>query len=88
MVKKELKSNIIKEYQKHEKDTGSTEVQVAILTEKINSLTKHLNENKKDKHSKYGLLRMVGRRRNLLNYLKDNDIEKYRKLIEQLNLRK
>lgn len=88
MVKKEFKSNIIKEYQKHEKDTGSTEVQVAILTEKINSLTKHLNENKKDKHSKYGLLRMVGRRRNLLNYLKDNDIEKYRKLIEQLNLRK
>lgn len=88
MVKKELKSNIIKEYQKHEKDTGSTEVQVSILTEKINSLTKHLNENKKDKHSKYGLLRMVGRRRNLLNYLKDNDIEKYRKLIEQLNLRK
>lgn len=88
MVKKDLKSNIIKEYQKHEKDTGSTEVQVAILTEKINSLTKHLNENKKDKHSKYGLLRMVGRRRNLLNYLKDNDIEKYRKLIEQLNLRK
>lgn len=88
MVKKDLKSNIIKEYQKHEKDTGSTEVQVAILTEKINSLTKHLNENKKDKHSKYGLLRMVGRRRNLLNYLKDNDIEKYRKLIVQLNLRK
>jgi small subunit ribosomal protein S15 len=88
MVKKELKDKIIKEYQHHETDTGSTEVQVAILTEKINSLTKHLNENKKDKHSKYGLLRMVGQRRSLLNYLKENDIEKYRKLIEHLNLRK
>lgn len=88
MVNKERKNKIIKEYQHHEVDTGSTEVQVAILTDKINSLTKHLNENKKDKHSKYGLLRMVGKRRNLLNYLKSNDVEKYRKLIEQLNLRK
>jgi len=88
MIKKESKDNIIKNYQVHEKDTGSTEVQVAILTEKINSLTQHLNRNKKDSHSKHGLLKMVGKRRNLLNYLKDNDIEKYRKLIDQLKLRK
>jgi len=88
MIKKEVKDKIIKDYQHHEKDTGSTEVQVAILTEKINNLTKHLIENKKDKHSKYGLLKMVGKRRDLLNYLKENDIEKYRKLIDELNLRK
>ena len=87
-MKKETKDKVIENYQHHEKDTGSTEVQVAILTEKINSLTQHLNQNKKDSHSKHGLLKMVGKRRNLLNYLKDNDIEKYRKLIEQLKLRK
>ena len=88
MMKKEIKDKVIENYQHHEKDTGSTEVQVAILTEKINSLTQHLNQNKKDSHSKHGLLKMVGKRRNLLNYLKDNDIEKYRKLIDQLKLRK
>lgn len=88
MMKKEIKDKVIQNYQHHEKDTGSTEVQVAILTEKINSLTQHLNQNKKDSHSKHGLLKMVGKRRNLLNYLKDNDIEKYRKLIDQLKLRK
>ncbi len=88
MMKKDAKDKLIKGYQHHEKDTGSTEVQVAILTEKINSLTQHLNENKKDSHSKHGLLKMVGKRRSLLNYLKENDIEKYRQLIEKLNLRK
>ena len=88
MMKKEVKENIIKNYQHHEKDTGSTEVQVAILTEQINNLTEHLNKNKKDSHSKHGLLKMVGKRRSLLNYLKENDIEKYRKLIDELNLRK
>ncbi|MBN2395670.1 MAG: 30S ribosomal protein S15 [Candidatus Atribacteria bacterium] len=88
MLKKDAKDKIIKDYQLHEKDTGSTEVQVAILTEQINHLTEHLNQNKKDTHSKHGLLKMVGKRRSLLNYLRDNDIEKYRKLIEQLNLRK
>ncbi len=87
-MKKEIKDKVIENYQHHEKDTGSTEVQVAILTEKINSLTQHLNQNKKDSHSKHGLLKMVGKRRNLLNYLKDNDIEKYRKLIDRLKLRK
>ncbi len=88
MIKKDIKDGIIRNYQHHEKDTGSTEVQVAILTEQINHLTEHLIKNKKDSHSKHGLLRMVGKRRSLLNYLKDHDIEKYRKLIEQLNLRK
>jgi small subunit ribosomal protein S15 len=88
MIKKEVKDKIIKDYQHHEKDTGSTEVQVAILTEQINNLTQHLIQNKKDSHSKHGLLKMVGKRRGLLNYLKDNDIEKYRKIISQLNLRK
>ena len=88
MMKKDVKEKVIKDYQHHEKDTGSTEVQVAILTEQINSLTQHLIQNKKDSHSKHGLLKMVGKRRSLLNYLKDNDIEKYRKLVSQLNLRK
>ena len=88
MMKKDVKENIIKNYQHHEKDTGSTEVQVAILTKQINNLTEHLNKNKKDSHSKHGLLKMVGKRRSLLNYLKENDIEKYRKLIDELNLRK
>ncbi|MFA7574040.1 MAG: 30S ribosomal protein S15 [Arcobacteraceae bacterium] len=88
MIKKDIKNQIIKNYQHHEKDTGSTEVQVAILTEQINSLTQHLIQHKKDSHSKHGLLKMVGKRRSLLNFLKDNDVEKYRKLISQLNLRK
>jgi small subunit ribosomal protein S15 len=88
MMKKDVKDKIVKDFQHHEKDTGSTEVQVAILTEQINNLTQHLNQNKKDSHSKHGLLKMVGKRRSLLNYLKDNDVEKYRKLINELNLRK
>lgn len=86
-IKKD-KEKIIKKYQHHTTDTGSSEVQIALLTERINDLTGHLNKNKKDFHSKQGLLKMVGKRRRLLNYLKYKDIEKYRKVIDDLNLRK
>ncbi len=85
---KDDKGKVIKKYQHHTTDTGSPEVQIALLTERINDLTGHLTKNTKDFHSKQGLLRMVGRRRRLLNYLKDKDIVKYRKIIESLNLRK
>jgi small subunit ribosomal protein S15 len=85
---KEDKEKIVTKYQHHTTDTGSPEVQIALLTERINDLTGHLVKNKKDFHSKQGLLKMVGKRRRLLNYLKDNDINKYRKVIESLNLRK
>lgn len=85
---KEDKEKIIKKYQYHTTDTGSPEVQIALLTERINDLTEHLNKNKKDFHSKQGLLKMVGKRKRLLNYLKDKDIEKYRKVVDALNLRK
>ena len=84
----EKKQEIIKKFARDEKDTGSTEVQVAILTEEINNLTEHLKEHKHDYHSKRGLLKKVGRRKNLLNYLKDNDIARYREVIEKLGLRK
>ena len=82
------KQEIIKKFARDEKDTGSTEVQVAILTEEINNLTEHLKEHKHDYHSKRGLLKKVGRRKNLLNYLKNNDIARYREVIEKLGLRK
>jgi len=82
------KEKVITKYQHHTTDTGSPEVQIALLTERLNDLTEHLNKNKKDFHSKQGLLKMVGKRRRLLNYLKDKDINKYRKVIESLNLRK
>jgi len=85
---KEKKSEIINEYKINEGDTGSSEVQIAILTYRINSLTEHLKENKKDHHSRRGLLRMVGKRRGLLKYLKNKDIERYRTLIEKLGLRR
>ena len=85
---KDDKEKTITKFQHHTTDTGSTEVQIALLTERINDLTGHLNENKKDFHSKQGLLKMVGKRRSLLKYLKNNDIVKYRKIIESLNLRK
>lgn len=85
---KDDKKKIITKYQHHTTDTGSSEVQIALLTERINDLTGHLNENKKDFHSKQGLLKMVGKRRRLLSYLKDTDVNKYRKIIERLNLRK
>ena len=82
------KSEIIKEYAQHEGDTGSPEVQVALLTARINHLNEHLRCNKNDHHSNRGLLLMVGRRRGLLEYLKKTDIERYRALIAKLNLRK
>ena len=84
----EKKQEIIKKYARDAKDTGSTEVQVAILTEEINNLTQHLKEHKHDYHSKRGLLKKVGKRKNLLNYLKNNDVNKYRETIEKLGLRK
>lgn len=82
------KSEIIAAYARHEDDTGSPEVQVALLTERINHLNEHLKLNKKDHHSNRGLLLMVGKRRGLLEYLKKTDIERYRELIAKLNLRK
>ncbi|MEG2457868.1 MAG: 30S ribosomal protein S15 [Bacilli bacterium] len=85
---KEKKETIVKEYARGEKDTGSIEVQVAILTEEINALTIHLNEHKQDKHSKLGLLKKVGQRRSLLDYLKREDVIRYKDLIQKLNLRK
>ena len=88
MISKEKKQQIIKEYGRKEGDTGSPEVQIAVLTERIRELTEHLKENPKDHHSRRGLLKMVGQRRNLLGYLKKKDIERYRSLIERLGLRK
>jgi len=88
MIFKEDKEKIVKKYQHHTTDTGSPEVQIALLTERINYLTEHLNKNKQDFHSKQGLLKMVGKRRRLLNYLKNKNIEKYRKILSDLNLRK
>ena len=85
---KERKQEIIETYRRDEKDTGSPEVQIALLTERINELTAHLKVHVKDNHSRRGLLKMVGRRRNLLAYLKDRDLEGYRALIAKLGLRK
>lgn len=82
------KQEIVEKYGRNDKDTGSPEVQIAILTARINVLTEHLKENKKDHHSRRGLLKMVGQRRGLLNYLKAKDIMKYRELIAELGLRK
>ena len=88
MITKELKAEIVKRYGKTEGDTGSPEVQVAILTERIRELTEHLKQNTHDHHSRRGLLKMVGKRRGLLAYLKKKDINRYRELIEKLGLRK
>ncbi|QOV18239.1 30S ribosomal protein S15 [Blautia liquoris] len=88
MISPEKKQEIMKEYGRTEGDTGSPEVQVAILTERINELTEHLKVHHKDHHSRRGLLKMVGQRRGLLDYLKDKDIERYRELIAKLGLRK
>ena len=88
MLSKQEKSKIIKEYARFEGDTGSVEVQVAILTAQINRLTEHLKVHKKDFHSSRGLMQMVGRRKNFLAYLKRTDINRYRVLIERLGLRK
>ncbi len=88
MITKEIKQQIIDEYKTHEGDTGSPEVQIAVLTYRINTLTDHLKENKKDHHSRRGLLKMVGHRRNLLAYLQKKDIERYRSIIKRLGIRK
>ena len=88
MITKEKKAEIMKQYARKEGDTGSPEVQVAVLTARIQELTAHLQNNPKDHHSRRGLLKMVGQRRGLLNYLKKTDIEGYRSLIEKLGLRK
>ncbi len=88
MTSKERKAEIVAKYGKNAQDTGSTEVQVALLTERINDLTAHLKENQNDHHSRRGLLKMVGQRRGLLEYLKKTDIQGYRDLIEKLGLRK
>ena len=85
---KEAKTKIIKKYARDEKDTGSAEVQIAILTEEINALTEHLKNNQQDKHSKRGLLIKVGKRRSLLNYLLKTDVKRYRELVKNLGLRK
>jgi len=85
---KEKKSEIIEKFRLHENDTGSPEVQIAILTERIEQLSEHLKVHKKDHHSRRGLLKMVGQRRRLLNYLKNKDIERYRAIISKLNLRR
>ena len=85
---KEVKTSIIEQYRVHETDTGSPEVQIAMLTERINHLNDHLKTHQKDHHSRRGLLKMVGRRRNLLNYLTKKDINRYRAIIEKLGIRK
>ena len=88
MISKESKAEIIAKYQRDEKDTGSPEVQIALLTERINELTEHLKVHKKDNHSRRGLLKMVGKRRNLLNYLAKKDVNRYREIVAKLGLRK
>ena len=88
MISKDKKTELIQAYGRKEGDTGSPEVQIAVLTERIRELTEHIKKNPKDHHSGRGLLKMVGRRRGLLNYLKKTDIEGYRALIEKLGIRK
>ena len=85
---KERKQEIISTYRRDEKDTGSSEVQIALLTERITELTEHLNVHTHDNHSRRGLLKMVGKRRNLLNYLAKTDVQRYRDIVEKLGLRK
>ena len=87
-TKTETKQEIVKKFQMHEKDTGSTEVQVALLTDRILYLTEHFKEHKKDYHSKRGLLMLVARRKKLLNYLKNKDSKKYMEVLKELNLKK
>jgi small subunit ribosomal protein S15 len=87
-ITQERKNELISEYKVHESDTGSAEVQIAILTEDINNLNEHLRTHKKDHHSRRGLLKMVGRRRNLLTYLRNKDVQRYRDLITKLGLRR
>ena len=87
MCIRDRKQEIIEKFQKHANDTGSTEVQIAILTARMNELNEHLKANPKDNHSRRGLLKMVGKRRNLLRYLKDTNLDSYRELIQELNIR-
>ena len=87
-MEKELKNEIIAKYALHEGDTGSPEVQIALLTQRINHLTEHLKPHQKDNHSRRGLLKLVGKRRGLLNYIKEVDIERYRTIIASLGIRK
>lgn len=87
-MEKERKAEVINAYKRHDGDTGSAEVQIALLTERINHLNEHLKVNKNDKHSRRGLLKMVGRRKGMLDYLKSIDIEKYREIVARLGLRK
>ncbi|WP_088005971.1 30S ribosomal protein S15 [Indiicoccus explosivorum] len=87
-ITQERKNELIGEYRVHETDTGSPEIQIAILTEEINNLNEHLRTHKKDHHSRRGLFKMVGRRRNLLKYLRENDVQRYRELINRLGLRR
>lgn len=87
-ITKEKKQELIGSYKKHDDDTGSPEVQIAILTERISNLTEHFKVNKKDHHSRRGLLKLVGQRRRLLDYLKNKDINRYRELISKLGIRK
>lgn len=84
----ERKNELINQFKTHESDTGSPEVQIAVLTEQINTLNEHLRTHKKDHHSRRGLLKMVGKRRNLLTYLRNNDVPRYRTLINSLGLRR
>lgn len=88
MLRKEEKSAVIEEYALHEGDTGSAEVQIAVLTTRINALTEHLKTHKKDHHSRRGLYKMIGQRHSLLTYLQKTDINRYRSIIEKLNIRK
>ncbi len=87
-LSKEKKTSIIEEFARNKKDTGSVEVQVALLTERINRLTEHMKEHTHDYHTNRGLLQMVGKRKSLLDYLKKEDVQRYRELIKKLNLRK
>ncbi|MGG1678695.1 30S ribosomal protein S15 [Neobacillus piezotolerans] len=87
-ITQERKNELINEYKTHENDTGSAEVQIAVLTESINNLNDHLRTHKKDHHSRRGLLKMVGKRRNLLTYLRNKDVQRYRELINKLGLRR
>jgi len=88
MIEKEKKLATVRQYQLHEKDSGSTEVQIALLTERINQMTEHLKVHEHDHHSRRGLLKLVGQRRRLLTYLSNNDVKRYRQLIGKLGLRK
>ncbi|PLR77681.1 30S ribosomal protein S15 [Bacillus canaveralius] len=87
-ITQERKNELIGEFKTHESDTGSPEVQIAVLTEQINNLNEHLRTHKKDHHSRRGLLKMVGKRRNLLTYLRNKDVQRYRELINKLGLRR